>query len=69
MMLIRIIRAHEVFHDKVIFFTWAAPSVTIIGGSLRIRALTILTYLRLGPAQDVPFALILWYVAKKHYLS
>ena len=44
--LIHIGRA-RIFHDKVIFFTWAAPQVTRMGDVLRKRVLTIITYLTL----------------------
>ena len=35
LMLSYIGHAHGVFHDKVIFFTWAAPQVTRIGDAIR----------------------------------
>ena len=39
--LIHIGCAREVFHDKVIFFTWAVPQVTIKVGALRRRVRTM----------------------------
>ena len=45
--LIHIDPARDFFHDGFIFFTWAAPQVTIIGDTLRRRFLAILKCLTL----------------------
>ena len=39
--------AHEVFHNEVTFFTWAAPQSSSIGDSFRRRVITIITCLTL----------------------